>query len=431
MYIDVYGDTLCAMVSAAALASTGHQVALHVSERGVANSLNGDAFTLREPGLADLMAEQKRAGRLTVTGLEHAMDPRCTVLWLALSPDALDFAHRLVGSLPGNIDPRFLVVNQSTFPVGSTEALQQTLLSRPKADAAHGAVVSIPDVLTEGAALTGFTRAEHWLVGADVPWAMRMVAEILRPFNRRRDAIMQMRPREAEFTKLAINGMLATRLSYMNDMANLADSLDVDIERVRRGMGADARIGEAYLYPGCGFGGLSFSRDVMSLASTLQHSGLQAQLLEEVLQINERQKEALFRKVWQHYDTQLTGRKVAIWGAAFKPESSRIDNAPALKLITALWAQGVEVHVHDPRALPALAEWAGERDDLVLHDDPYEAAVGADALMLVTEWKSFWSPDFNRLKADMREPLILDGRNVWDPEFMKASGFIYYGIGRR
>lgn len=431
MFIDVYGDTLCAMVSAAALASTGHEVALHVSERAVANSLNGDSFSLREPGLADLMAEQKRAGRLVVTSLDQAPDERCTVLWLALMPDSLVHAHQLLATLPGNIDPEFLVVNQSTFPVGSTEALQETLLNRPGADARHGAVVSIPDLLTEGAALSGFTRAEHWLVGADLPWAIRLVTEILRPFNRRRDAIMQMRPREAEFTKLAINGMLATRLSFMNDMANLADSLDVDIERVRQGMGADRRIGEAYLYPGCGFGGLSFSRDVMSLASTLQHSGLQAQLLEEVLQINERQKESLFRKLWQHYDNQLTGRKVAIWGVAFKPESSRIDNAPALKLITALWAQGVQVHVHDPRALPALAEWAGGRDDLVLHDDPYAAAEGADALMLVTEWKSYWSPDFKRLRAEMKEPLLLDGRNVWDPGFMKGSGFVYYGIGRR
>lgn len=432
MNLEVYGDTLCALVSATALASTGHQVTLHVSADSVANTLEHDEFTLREPGLAPLMLEQKRAGRLNVAPLSQVPDSRCTVLWLALSPDSLALAHQLVEGLPADIDPEFLIVNQSTFPVGTTEALQKTLLNRPGADSRFGAVVSVPDLLTEGAALTGFIRPTHWLVGADMPWASRLVAELLRPFNRRRDGIMHMRPREAEFTKLAINGMLATRLSYMNDMANLADSLNVDIECVRKGMGADSRIGEAYLYPGCGFGGLSFSRDVMSLASTLQHSGLQAQLIEEVLQINERQKETLFRKLWQYYDTQLEGRKVAIWGVAFKPESSRIDNAPALKLIEALWAQGVQVHVHDPRALPALAQWAGrDRDDLVLHDDPYEAAAGADALMLVTEWKPYWSPDFKRLKAEMAKPLLLDGRNVWDPDYMKRSGFVYYGIGRR
>lgn len=431
MFIDVYGDTLCAMVSSATLASTGHQVTLHVSADAVANGVHSDEFTLREPGLAALLTEQKAAGRLSLAELDAAPSGGCNVLWLALAPGQLQRAHDLVGSLPAAIDPDFLVVNQSTFPVGSTEALEATLTRRAGADERHGAVVSIPDLLTEGAALQGFTRGEHWLVGADVPWAFSLVAEILRPFNRRRDAIMPMRPREAEFTKLAINGMLATRLSYMNDMANLADNLDVDIERVRQGMGADKRIGDAYLYPGCGFGGLSFSRDVMSLASTLHHSGLQAQLIEEVMEINERQKELLFRKLWQYYDTRLAGRKVAIWGVAFKPESSRIDNAPALRLITALWAQGVEVHVHDPRALPALAQWAGERSDLVLHDDPYAAVEGADALMLVTEWKSYWSPDFPRLKRDMREPLLLDGRNVWDPAFVKAAGFSYYGVGRR
>lgn len=431
MYLEVYGDTLCALVSAAALASTGHQVTLHVPAGPEADMLNNDQCPFREPGLASMIDEQKHAGRLIIAPLNALPAASCEVLWLALSPDALEFAERLVCGLPASSGLEFLVVNQSTFPVGSTEALQQLLLSRSGADAAHDAVVSVPDLLTEGAALQGFTRATHWLVGADQAWASRLVGELLRPFNRRRDAIMHMRPREAEFTKLAINGMLATRLSYMNDMANLADNLDVDIERVRQGMGADVRIGESYLYPGCGFGGQSFSRDVMSLASTLQYSGLQAQLLEEVLQINERQKESLFRKLWQYYDNQLAGRKVALWGAAFKPESARIDNAPSLKLIEALWAQGVEVHVHDPRALPALADWAGERDDLVLHDDPYAAVAGADALMLVTEWKSYWSPDFVRLHAEMAVPLLLDGRNVWDPAFVKDRGFTYYGIGRR
>ena len=186
MFIDVYGDTLCAMVSSAALASTGHQVTLHVSADAVANGVDNDEFTLREPGLAALMAEQKAAGRLELSELDAAPGAGCTVLWLALSPGGLERAHQLLGDLPLDIDPQFLVVNQSTFPVGSTEALQATLHQRPGARAEQGAVVSIPDLLTEGAALQGFTRGEHWLVGADLPWAMSLVAEILRPFNRRR-----------------------------------------------------------------------------------------------------------------------------------------------------------------------------------------------------------------------------------------------------
>lgn len=431
MYLDVYGDTLAALVSAAALASSGNQVQLHLTNERMLNRLSQGKCPYREPGLTELLTEQLAADRLHLTTIDTPPSEQSAVVWLALSPDLLDDAHAILRSLPTQPKRDWLVVNQSTFPVGSTEALQASLEAEGVGSAATGAVVSLPDLLTEGAALQGFMRADHWLLGTNVPWAQRLVYELLRPFNRRRDAIMLMLPREAEFTKLAINGMLATRLSYMNDMANLADNLNVDIDRIRQGMGADKRIGEAYLYPGCGFGGLSFSRDVMSLASTLQTSGLQAQLLDEVLHINERQKEALFRKLWQHYGTHLPGRKVALWGVAFKPESSRIDNAPALRLLEALWAQGVEVHVHDPRALPALAEWAGERDDLVLHDDPYAAAREADALMLVTEWKAYWSPDLSRLKAVMNEPLLLDGRNIWDPSFMKENGFTYYGIGRR
>ncbi|WOD12606.1 nucleotide sugar dehydrogenase [Pseudomonas sp. NyZ704] len=431
MYLDVYGDTLCALVSATALASAGNQVFLHVPEGTIGKQLARGECPYREPGLADMMAEQSQEGRLVLAGMDVPPAQQSKVIWLALSPDAIYLAHSIVSSLPSNKAHQWLVVNQSTFPVGSSEELQQALAAHEAEGSTGSAVVSLPDLLTEGDALQGFMRAGSWLLGADVEWARLLVAELLRPFNRRKESIQYMRPREAEFTKLAITGMLATRLSYMNDMANLADSLDVDIERVRLGMGADKRIGEAYLYPGCGFGGLSFSRDVMSLASTLQVSGMQAQLLDEVLHINERQKEALFRKLWRHYGTSLRGRKVAIWGAAFKPESSRIDNSPVLKLLEALWAQGVEVHVHDPRALRALADWAGEREDLVLHTDPYEAVIGADALMLVTEWKTYWSPDLLRLKMNMSSPLLLDGRNVWDPAFIKQSGFEYFGIGRR
>jgi len=431
MQLEVYGDTLCALVSAAALASAGNQVFLHVPEGQVAVQLAQGAYPFREPGLADLMAEQAQAGRLVLSTVEAPPHQQSHVIWLALSPDALDLAEQIMAELPAHRAERWLVVNQSTFPVGSSERLQQILFDNASATDAPSAVVSLPDLLIEGNALQSFMRADSWLLGAEQGWAKKLVAELLRPFNRRRDAIMMMSSREAEFTKLAITGMLATRLSYMNDMANLADNLGVDVERIRQGMGADKRIGEAYLYPGCGFGGLSFSRDVMSLASTLQGSGMQAQLLDEVLRINERQKEVLFRKLWQHYGTNLHGRRVAIWGASFKPESSRIDNSPALKLIEALWAQGVQVHVHDPRALSVLAEWAGEREDLVLHQDPYTAAEGADALMLVTEWKAYWSPDLFRLKMSMAHPLLLDGRNVWDPEFIKQSGFDYVGIGRR
>ena len=247
MHIDSYGDTLCALVSAAAMASTGHQVVLHVVDNAMLEQLQQGICPFREPGLGELMNDQVAHQRLRYAAFHEPVDKDNEVLWLALSPQSEQQAFDIIQSLPADPFKRWLLVNQSTFQVGTSELLQARLR---EANGADSAVVSLPDLLTEGNAIQSFKRADHWLVGTDSTWASRMVSELLRPFNRRRDSIMLMRPRDAEFTKLAITGMLATRLSYMNDMANLADSLQVDIEQVRQGMGADKRIGEAYLYPG-------------------------------------------------------------------------------------------------------------------------------------------------------------------------------------
>jgi UDPglucose 6-dehydrogenase len=430
MHLDVYGDTLTALVTAAALASTGHVVTLRVPPGAVADELDAGRLPFQEPGLDALMDEQQLAGRLQPGDFHSTAHDHVSAVFLALSPSSQDIAEQIVDRLAARESQNWLVVNQSNFPVGTSEQLQARL-QRGAPMTVNRAVICMPEMLQEGAALQSFMRPSHLLVGCDSDWAEELIREILRPFNRLRENFRIMLPREAEFTKLAINGMLATRLGFMNDMASLADALGIDIEHVRKGMGADPRIGEAYLYPGCGFGGLNFSRNVMSLASTLEASGVGSELLEQVLLINERQKEVLFRKLWQHYRTDLRSRSVAMWGAAFKPGTGRIDNAPSLRLLEALWAQGVIVRVHDPRALPALHARFGERPDLVLVDDPYEAARGADALMLVTEWKDYWSPDFPRLQALMKSPVVLDGRNILDPAFVRGSGFTYYGIGRQ
>ncbi|MFN3712862.1 MAG: UDP-glucose dehydrogenase family protein [Alcanivoracaceae bacterium] len=430
MHLDVYGDTLTALVTAAALASTGHVVTLRVPPGAAADELDAERLPFQEPGLDALMDEQQHAGRLQRGDFKATSDDQVDAVFLALSPSAQSAAEQIVDRLAARAEQSWLVVNQSNFPVGTSEQLQ-IRLQRGAAVTVNRAVICMPEMLQEGAALQSFMRPSHLLVGCDSDWAEQLIREILRPFSRLRENFRIMLPREAEFTKLAINGMLATRLGFMNDMASLADALGIDIEHVRKGMGADPRIGEAYLYPGCGFGGMNFSRNVMSLASTLEASGVGSELLEQVLLINERQKEVLFRKLWQHYRTDLRSRSVAMWGAAFKPGTGRIDNAPSLRLLEALWAQGVTVRVHDPRALPSLHARFGERDDLVLVDDPYEAARGADAVMLVTEWKDYWSPDFPRLHSLMKFPVVLDGRNILDPGFVRASGFIYYGIGRQ
>jgi UDPglucose 6-dehydrogenase len=430
MHLDVYGDTLTALVTAAALSSTGHVVTLRVPSGQVADELDAHRMPYQEPGLEALLDEQQKAGRLLTGSADEMPHDRVEAVFLALSPADQSFAEFIIDQLAARREHSWLVVNQSNFPVGTTEQLQARL--RDGADpGVDRAVICLPEMLQEGAALQSFMRPAHILVGCDSDWAELHIREMLRPYNRVRDNMRLLLPREAEFTKLAINGMLATRLGFMNDMASLADALHVDIEQVRVGMGADPRIGESYLYPGCGFGGLNFSRNVMSLADTLQASGVGSELLEQVLLINERQKEVLFRKLWQHYRTDLRGKTVTLWGAAFKPGTGRIDNAPSLKLLDALWAQDVTVRIHDPRALPTLLEHYGERPDMVLCEDPYEAAKGADALMLVTEWKDYWSPDYPRLRALMAQPVVLDGRNILDPEFVRSSGFVYYGIGRQ
>ncbi|MCH8545008.1 MAG: nucleotide sugar dehydrogenase [Alcanivorax sp.] len=425
MHLNVYGDTLCALVTATAMASSGHQVVLRSAAGAFAEALQGGESLYREPGLAKLLKEQLDAGRLRWGALDEPPAPEVRALFMAFEqadePVARDVLLRLAEQMAGRTAPS-VVINQSAFPVGTTEELQMLF--------PVGSVVCLPEFLQEGAAVQSFVRPARLLLGCDNERAELLVREVFRPFNRLSDHFLVMRPREAEFAKLAITGMLATRVSFMNDMANLADTLGVDIEQVRRGVGSDPRIGEAYLYPGCGFGGPGLSQNVISLSDTLAASGVGSELLTQVLRINERQKEVMFRKLWRHYDTALSGRVVAVWGAAFKPGTGRIDNAPILKLLEALWAQGVTVRVHDPEALPALRETYGARDDLILCDEPYLAAEGADALMLVTEWKAYWSPDFERLSKIMRAPLILDGRNIYDPAFVRQSGFTYYGVGR-
>ena len=255
--------------------------------------------------------------------------PEADIVWLALAPDQRDAAEQFVDAIAGVQRSPLVVVNNSTFPVGQTEALEALLRH------ASQVAVVLPDMLEEGRAWQVFTRPARWLLGCEDDWAADQVRETLRAFNRRAEVFQRMPRRAAELTKLAINGMLATRISYMNEVAGLADSLGVDVEHVRQGMGADTRIGYEYLYPGIGFGGPNFSRDLMRLADVQHQTGRESQLLEQVLDINESKKETLFRKLWNHFHGKLEGRTVAIWGAAFKPGTTRIDHAPVLTLLRA------------------------------------------------------------------------------------------------
>lgn len=428
MRILIYGSELGAATAAAALSWVGHRVSWlpHASQPW--STLSQADWLRREPWLFEQIQQSLDNGHLCLLDSPDATGgalASADALWLSLSPDQRGDAAELLEHPAIQRCTGLTLVNNSTFPVGETEQLEQRL------GAGHQCV-ALPDMLEEGRAWTTFTRPSRWLLGCDDDRSERQIREILRAFNRRSEVFQRMPRRAAELTKLSINGMLATRISYMNEIAGLADTLGVDVEYVRQGMGADTRIGFEYLYPGCGFGGPNFSRDLMRLADVQSSSGRTSALLDRVMDINEQKKETLFRKLWTHCDGNLQGRTVAIWGLAFKPGTARIDHAPVLTLLEALWAQGARVQVHDPAAVPALLEAVGPRPDLVTFTgEPYDACEGADVLMLVTEWKAYWNPDWAYLARTLQDRLVLDGRNIYDPDFVASCGLYYRGIGRR
>ncbi|WP_108444271.1 nucleotide sugar dehydrogenase [Halomonas denitrificans] len=426
MRVLIHGSELAAATAAAALSWVGHRVAWLPHASADWPALAQSRWLLSEPELMGRLEEGLTQGSLRILAQDdHDLDDEpFDVMWLAVSPDQRPDAAACVETRMASLCPGAVLINNSTFPVGETEQLEARL------DGCRA--VALADLLEEGRAWETFTRPSRWLLGCDDDRAAGQVRELLRAFNRRREVIQRMPRRAAELTKLAINGMLATRISYMNEIAGLADSLGVDVEHVRQGMGADSRIGYEYLYPGCGFGGPNFSRDLMRLAHVQSASGRHSALLDQVLDINEHKKETLFRKLWSHFHGRLGGRTVAIWGAAFKPGTARIDQAPVLTLLRALWAQGVRVRLHDPAAIPAVLAEVGEHPLLeVFTADPLAACEDADALMLVTEWKAYWNPDWPRLTDLLGEKLLLDGRNIYDPAHVAACGLHYRGIGRR
>lgn len=429
MRICVHGDGLAALVAAGSLAASGHGVTLACESAAVAAGIAAGRLPFEEPGLASLLQQQRDQGRLQVLHEQWPAAEGTAVHLLAFSHDSEALAlQRLqaIAATPGDL----LLVNQANFGVGGTQRLGDRLRLLRSGVAARTAAACLPDFLRRGTALENFNRPDRLILGTDDPWAEALLREMLRPFSGFESQVLVMPARDAEFTKQVVNGMLATRLSYMNDMANVADAIGVDIEHVRRGVGSDERIGSHFLHPGCGFGGTGFYRDLLSLEETLRASGVASRLVETALAVNEEQKDLLFRKLWTHFRGELAGRRVAVWGAAFKPGTDRVDHAPALRIVAALLAQGVEVRVHDPQALPQLRAAIGPSPALV-ESGAWEALDGADALLVLTEWREYWSPDFARMRAAMRTPLLLDGRNIYDPAWVRAQGFAYYGVGRR
>lgn len=419
MKIAVFGTTLHAGVMAALLAEYGNQIYWCTC---ISCEEDVSVLAYQDQEVNNYLNKQRKAGFLIESPFsEIPLD--IEVYLFCFSPTQIELALKTVQKLSERpiVHPR-LMINGSTFGLHGTEKLKQHL---PKDE-----WVYFPDVIQEGNAINSVLNVKHVIVGVESRNASETMQELLRPFFQFSYQYLFMPILDAEFTKLSISGMLATRISYMNDLAMVAEKLGIDIANVKHGIAADTRIGAAYLSPGVGFGGENFSHDILTLSSTVSETGTKSRLLEQVWAINEQQKEILFRKLWNYYHCSLKGKTVAIWGASFKENTSNIHNSPIHILLAALWAQGVIVRLHDPQALDEIAATYGPREDLILCTDQYEAVRDAHALCLVTAWKQYWSPDFKQLQQLMKHPLILDGRNIYDPAYVKAKGFAYEGVGR-
>ncbi len=432
MQISVIGSGYVGLVTSVCLADTGnHVVGVDIDARKV-EDLSAGRSTIYEPSLTEMLQTNLGAGRLRFTTDLADGVRQAEVVFMAVGTPPredgsadLTILKNVAVELAGALDHDVIVAVKSTVPVGTCDMLEELMKSKARHNIT---VVSNPEFLKEGSAIDDFLRPDRVVIGADDPEAAEVVRQLYLPFVRNQRPILIMSRRASEMTKYAANACLATRISFINEIANICDRLGIDVNEVRTGMGTDARIGFQFLYPGCGYGGSCFPKDVQAMASFARAAGYQAELLDSVHAVNERQKNVLFEKIAQRFDGRLEGLQVAVWGVAFKPNTDDIREAPALSLIDRLLEAGVKLRVHDPRALSNVKVLYGEK--LVISDEAYAAVEGADALVVVTEWNEFRSPDFKRLAELLKQPIIFDGRNLYDPATMRRYGFEHYPIGR-
>jgi UDPglucose 6-dehydrogenase len=439
MKVTVFGAGYVGLVSAACLSDMGNSVlCTDVDDARVARLQAGEV-PIHEPGLAELLRRNVAAGRLRFTTDAAQAVAHGTIVFIAVgTPPAedgsADVGHVLevARCIGAHMQDYKVVVNKSTVPVGTAQRVREALVEglRTRQALVPFAVVSNPEFLKEGAAIDDFMHPDRVLIGSDDEQATLLMRALYAPFLRNRDRIVLMDVRSAELTKYVANAMLATRISFMNEMATLAERVGADIEQVRLGIGSDPRIGTHFLYAGCGWGGSCFPKDVRALTHMGQGSGVDMGILRAVQEVNEHQKRLLGRRLVERFGTDLRGHAFAVWGLAFKPETDDLREAPSLVLIEELLARGASVRAFDPVAMPAMRARMGERPGLTLVADPMEAAQGADALVVVTEWRQFRSPDFAGLRKALRTPVIVDGRNLYDPALVRQLGFEHVAVGR-
>jgi UDPglucose 6-dehydrogenase len=439
MKVTVFGSGYVGLVTGACLAEVGNDVLCIDIDRNKIDGLNRGVVPIHEPGLDALIARNMAQQRLSFTTDVDAAVAHGLFQFIAVGtpPDEdgsadLQYVLAVARSIGERMQDYRVVVDKSTVPVGTADRVRDaiTAVLAKRGVELELDVVSNPEFLKEGAAIDDFMKPDRIIVGADNPRTFELLRALYAPFNRNHDRMVCMDIRSAELTKYAANAMLATKISFMNELANLAERLGADIEKVRLGIGSDPRIGYHFIYPGCGYGGSCFPKDVKALERTARDVGYSAQLLTAVEDVNDRQKLKLFERIKARFDGSLAGKTFALWGLAFKPNTDDMREAPSRVLMEALWAAGASVRAFDPVAMEEVSRVYGQRDDLVLCESPEAAVEGAHAVVIVTEWNVFRSPDFDRIKTSLSAPIIFDGRNLYDPARMKALGFEYYGIGR-
>ncbi|MDJ0740422.1 MAG: UDP-glucose/GDP-mannose dehydrogenase family protein [Gammaproteobacteria bacterium] len=440
MKVTVFGSGYVGLVTGACLSEVGNKVVCVDVDRAKVDLLNSGGVPIYEPGLTEMVQRNREAGRLMFT-----TDPKAGVDFAELQfiavgtpPDEdgsadLQYVLAVAESIAEHMTDFKIVVDKSTVPVGTGDKVAARIretLARRGAEIPFD-VVSNPEFLKEGAAIGDFMKPDRIVVGTENPRSIDAMRELYAPFNRNHERLLFMDVRSAELTKYAANAMLATKISFMNELSNLAEMLGADIEKVRIGIGSDPRIGFQFIYPGCGYGGSCFPKDVQALEKTALGIGYQPQLLTAVEAVNNRQKELLFNKISDFFDGDLGGRTVALWGLAFKPNTDDMRAASSRTLMEALWEAGASVRAFDPIAHAEARRIYGDRDDLTICERADDALDGADVLAVVTEWIEFRSPDFDEIRAKLRHPAIFDGRNLYDPKAVSRAGLTHYSIGRR
>ena len=439
MNVTIFGTGYVGLVTGTCFAETGnHVVCMDVDEAKI-EGLKQGKLPIYEPGLADMLERNVAAGRLEfTTDVSEAVDHGLFQVIAVGTPQDEDGSADLqyVLSVASNVGRHMtdyrIIIDKSTVPVGTADRVREVIaaeLAEREVDVVFD-VVSNPEFLKEGTAIGDFMKPDRIIVGTDNPRTAELLRALYDPFTRNRDRLVMMDIRSAELTKYAANAMLATKISFMNEMANIAERCGADIEQVRKGIGSDPRIGYHFIYPGAGYGGSCFPKDVAAIIRTAQELGYPARLLEAVDGVNDRQKERLFEKINAHYNGDLSGKTFALWGLAFKPNTDDMREAPSRVLMEALWAAGAKVRAYDPVARHEAARLYPDQPLLTLCESAMETLQGADALTIITEWNEFRSPSFDRIKQELAEPLIFDGRNLYDPSLLATLGLQYHSVGR-